>query len=510
MSDEIELKLTLAPTSLHRLAASQAFRQLSIVERVRSRLHSTYFDTPARALRDAGISVRVRRDGELFVQTVKATRLPDGLLSDRLEWERPVSGPRMDFVHAQETALAPFVMDASQRAALKPLFTVDVDRETVTIAYGSSIIDAALDSGRVKAGNKARRFSEVELELQEGDTADLFALARDISTIVKVRPSRVTKAERGYDLIDPRPPEVTRAKAVTIEPGTTTEEAFRVIARSCLTQYLANEAVLLREPSSGAVHQARVALRRLRAAISVFRSVVDDEERQFISGELRWMANRLGDARDIDVYIENVLVPAQNEHADDPAFADLVATYDEKRDRAYDKARRTLGSRRLAQAIIATLAWVEAGEWTVTPGKKARRRREQAIEKFASKQLDRRRDKIIRASGSIIALSAEDRHEVRIELKKLRYSAEFFAALYHTSEQRKLLKAEVSAMSKLQDLLGELNDIAVAREREAISEAEQVLRDEHAAHEQELLDEAERVFATFRETTPFWATPDNT
>lgn len=509
MSEEIELKLKLAPASLQRLSGHPLFQRLPIVDRKTARLRSVYFDTPDRALRHAGVAARIRQDGEQAIQTIKAARAPEALLTARDEWEQPVSGSTLDFAHAATTALAPFVADAAGRAALKPVFTVEVDRETVTIAYGASTIEAALDHGRVKAGRKARRFAEVELELKAGEPADLFALARDIARIVNVRPSSLTKPDRGYDLIDGRVPEVTKARAVQIDPGTPTGEAFRIIARSCLKQYLANEAVLQREEASGAIHQARVALRRLRAAISVFRSVVDDDERAFVSGELRWMASRLGEARDIDVYIENVLVPGREEHAGDPAFTDLIATYDEKRRHAYDIARRTLLSRRLARALIAALAWIEAGEWTRAPGKKQARRRGQPVEKFAGKQLGRRRDKIIEAGADIVGLSPEERHEVRIELKKLRYSAEFFAALYHRPEERKLLKAEVAAMSKLQDLLGELNDIAVAGEREAVSEAEQTLRDEHAAHEDELLEKAEQVFATFRETEPFWRARDD-
>ncbi|MGV6876090.1 CYTH and CHAD domain-containing protein [Pseudochelatococcus sp. B33] len=509
MAEEIELKLTLAPASLQRLSAHPVFQRLPILRRTASRLRSVYFDTPDRALRNAGISARIRRDGEQAIQTIKAARAPEGLLTERDEWEHPVSGLKLDFSHAEKTALAPFVADAGQRAALKPLFTVEVDRETVTIGYNGSTIEAALDDGRVRAARRVRRFAEVELELKSGNPADLFALARAIAAIVTVRPSSLTKPDRGYNLIDGRQPEVTKSRPVPIEPGTPAGEAFRIIARSCLKQYLANEAVLLRERAPGAVHQARVALRRLRAAISVFRTVVDDRERTFISGELRWMAGRLGDARDIDVYIENVLVPAQAEHAGDPAFTDLVTTYDARRERAYDTARRTLSSRRLARAIIATLAWIEAGAWTRTTAKKAVKRRERPIEKFAAKQLSRRRDKILKSAEDIASLPPEDRHEVRIELKKLRYSAEFFAGLFHDGEARKLLKAEVSAMSKLQDLLGELNDIAVAREREAVSEAEQTLRDEHAAHEQELLAKVERVFATFRESEPFWNAGDD-
>lgn len=504
MSQEIELKLALAPTSLRRLSDHQAFRRLDVVHRETHRLRSTYFDTPDHALRRAGVSLRIRQDGDRLIQTIKGPAASGGLLTERGEWEHPVAALALDFTHAAGTALAPYIADAGQRAALAPLFTVDVEREAVSIRYGDSTIEAALDRGAVKVGRRVRRFAEVELELKAGRPSDLYGLAREIAAIVSVRPSTVTKADRGYDIIDGALPAVVKSQPVVLEPGTPAGEAFRIIARSCLKQFLANEAVLRREPVSGAVHQARVSLRRLRAAISVFKTVVDDAERAFVSGELRWIANSLGEARDIDVYIENVLVPAEAGHAGDAAFTDLVATYDARREQAYAAARRALASRRLARAIAAAMAWVETGPWTEAANRKAVKRREQPIEKFAGKQLERRRDRIVAAASDLVQLTPDERHQVRIALKKLRYSAEFFAGLLRDGETRKRCKTAVSTMSKLQDLLGELNDIAVAREREAVSEAEQALRDDHAAHENELLERARSAYEDFKAIDAFW------
>ncbi|MGI6245980.1 MAG: CHAD domain-containing protein [Pseudochelatococcus sp.] len=504
MPEEIELKLALNPAALLRLSTHPAFLRLQAGRGARKRLRSVYFDTPEHDLRHAGVSLRIRTDGEQPIQTIKNARDRGRLVMERDEWEYPVTGTVPDFGRAEGTALAPLIADEKRRAAIRPMFIVNVDREVVLLDYHEALIEVALDHGRVSVGRRARRFAEVELELKRGDAASLYALAQEIAAIVSVRPGSLTKSDRGYDLVTGREPAVTKAPPLDIAPGTPTGDAFRIIARSCLKQLLANEEVLRRARASGAVHQARVSLRRLRAAISVFRKVVDDDRRIFISGELRWMANRLGAARDLDVYIENVLTPAKAEHGDDAAFAELLASYDEKREHAYDGAQRTIASRRFTRAVIATLAWAEAGPWTRDTGKQARKRRNQPIERFAARQLDRRRRKIIAAAADLAALTPPERHEVRIALKKLRYASEFFAGLFHEPETRKRYKAAVSAMSKLQDLLGELNDIAMGRERDTVSEAERELRDEHAAHESELLARAIKTYETFVETPPFW------
>ncbi|MFC0217072.1 CHAD domain-containing protein [Pseudochelatococcus lubricantis] len=504
MAEEIELKLALSPASLQRLSTHPAFLRLQSVRGVHKRLRSTYFDTPEHDLHRAGVSLRLRADGEQTIQTVKSARDFGLLVMDRNEWEHPVVGTAPDFSCIADTALAPLIADDRCRTAIRPIFTINVDREVVPLDYRASGIEVALDHGRVSVGRRARRFAEVELELKRGDATDLYALAQEIAAIVSVRPGYIAKSDRGYDLITGREPAVTKAPSLDLAPDTPTGEAFRIIARSCLKQFLANEEVLRRAPVSGAVHQARVALRRLRAAISVFRKVADDGQRIFISGELRWIANRLGAARDLDVYIENVLEPAKAEHAGAPAFAELLVNYGKQREHAYDSAQRAIASRRCTRAVIAALAWVEAGAWTRSPDKAARKRREQPVWKFASKQLDRRRRKIIAAGAELATLTPPERHEVRIELKKLRYAAEFFAGLFHEPETRKRYKAAVSAMSTLQDLLGELNDIAVSRERAALSDAEQELREEHAAHESELLARAEKTYSAFVDTPPFW------
>lgn len=509
MSKEIELKLAIAPAALNRLSAHPDFQQFKTEKSTRKQLFSKYFDTKDHTLRQAGISLRIRRDGAQFIQTIKSHRDFEALVMNCNEWEFPVPDlGKLDFTHAQITALAPLIETHDQRAAIQPLFTVSVDREILLLKYSNSIIEIALDHGRVSAGPKARQFAEVELELKSGSSEDLYALAREIAAIVTVRPSTRSKADRGFDLLNERTPQVTKAQPIILEEGTSTGEAFRIIARSCLKQFLTNEEVLRQTRVAGAVHQARVGLRRLRAAISVFRSIVDDDERAFISNELRWIANCLGEARDIDVYIKNILEPAKAKHAEDPAFIALAEKYAIHRERAYDSAQRAISSRRSTQAIIATIAWVEAGPWTCLEGKKAKKKRQQPIRKFASKQLDRRWNKIIKRATHLSSLEAEARHEVRISLKKLRYASEFFAGLFLKDEANKPFKAAISSMTKLQDLLGELNDIAVGRERETHSEAEDQLRDEHAADEHKLLSKAEKAYKDFAHVPPFWRAED--
>src|SRR3712207_8832261 len=92
---EVELKLEVAPSELKRVLAHPLLKERSNGAAAQT-LHSTYFDTPDHALQQAGISLRVRRNGDQRIQTIKAARSPDGIALARDEWEHEVDGDSPD------------------------------------------------------------------------------------------------------------------------------------------------------------------------------------------------------------------------------------------------------------------------------------------------------------------------------------------------------------------------------------------------------------------------------
>src|SRR5262249_27257879 len=122
-----------------------------------------------------------------------------------------------------------------------------------------------------------------------------------------------SKAERGYSLASGgAEADTVRARPLDLDPSVTTEEALRRIGHTCLDQALRNEAAVFAEWPEG-VHQTRVAVRRLRAALSAFRNILPEDQRRAASDELRWLAQVLGEARNIDVFCESLLDPARND-----------------------------------------------------------------------------------------------------------------------------------------------------------------------------------------------------
>jgi CHAD domain-containing protein len=266
---------------------------------------------------------------------------------------------------------------------------------------------------------------------------------------------------------------------------------------------MANEALFREAPHADAVHQMRVALRRLRAAIGLFKEVVDDHQRVGIGQELKWMAGELGKARDLDVFIAKVLEPAQAEHGRDKAFKELVAAYRHRRDRAYQDVERTIRSTRFLGSALEAAAWIETGDWLSDDRKSARQRRREPVEDLAEGELARRWKKIRKRAKHLERLTPEERHQVRIDFKKLRYASEFFTGLYRRNGARKRRKNAVAVLEELQERLGDLNDIAVGAGMEG-APAAQAIHQEQLARVPDLLADARRQYEAFAELEPFW------
>ncbi|GEO18331.1 CYTH and CHAD domain-containing protein [Microvirga aerophila] len=499
---EIELKLEVAPSELEKVLAHPLLREGTDGSMTQT-LHSIYFDTPDYALQQAGISLRVRRNGDRRIQTIKAARFPDGVALARNEWEHEVDSDSPDYTLAENTALKPHL---EQSDLIQPLFCVTTERTRHNVSFNSSIIEVAADRSNVEGKDQTVPYSELELELKDGTPGDLFRLALALTTATPLRLSFKTKAGRGFEATSSRErPTSVKAPAVVLKRKMKSAEAFHAIGASCLQHLMANEAIVRHAPEADAVHQMRVALRRLRAAITLFKAVVADERRDPIRAELKWMANLLGEARDLDVYITKVLEPARDEHSRDEDYQKLLAEYQERRDRAYEVVQEAIASPRFINGTLEAAAWIQVGDWLVDGSKQARKRRDQLVALLAEEELGRRWKKIIKRGKNLEELDPEERHQVRIEIKKLRYATEFFESLFKGGGAKKRKRAALSILEALQETLGELNDIAVGSHMEASSTAD-AIHQEQLFRIDGLLAEAKAQYQKLAALEPFWRT----
>ncbi len=432
MQPEIELKLDLTRQAADRFALWPSLPG----ESQTAALHAIYFDTPNHQLGKRGMSLRIRRSGRRRIQTVKADGRDGAGLFARDEWEMPVrsDAPVLD----DRTPVAAILGAAA--ADVGKLFTVDVQRRTWMMTQDSATIELVLDRGSILAAGREQPICEIELELKAGEPAALFALARRINADIAVRPGMLSKAERGYRLTQALPTAV-KAEPVVLDAGMTIRQAFLRIVAACLRHYRVNEALLLDHYTPEALHQARVAIRRLRSAFKLFRPVLQATDVARFQGELRWLAGMLGEARDLDVLMPRI--------ADDAARTRLETAQGQ----AHDRVLQWLASARVRMLLLDLVEWMALGAGLDANA-------DRSVIPFAATRLSKLRKRIAKGGKPMLRLSDDARHSVRKDAKRLRYGAEFFAGLFDGKKKRRRRhKVFLGKLETMQDVLGALNDL---------------------------------------------------
>lgn len=500
---EIELKLEIEPNDVVKLEAHPLLERAA-PRRETQTLTSVYFDTADLALHQAGVSLRVRDDGGRYLQTIKTGR---GESFDRGEWEIGLQDGRPDLDAAAATELEAFAQ-LKHHGTLAPVFQTRIRRTVYWIHEHGAVAELALDQGEIVAGSYRAPISELEIELKRGEPAMLFRLARSLSETVPLRLGVRSKAERGYGLLDPGTADpVEKASELELEPDVCCATAFQIIGRSCLHQLIANIPATCAGDAEG-LHQMRIGLRRLRAALGAFASVTKDDRREAIKRQIKWMTKQLGPARDLDVLIQQVAGDAAT-----PIVEDLKT----RRELAYAAVADAIHSARFRLGLLDLAAWIELGAWSKAEGEGGSRIRQPAAPRAAT-ALAKRRRRIRKRGKQLRALSHRERHKLRLAAKALRYATEFFAGLFPGRKHKKRREALLSALKRLQDALGELNDIAVHRRllRDAAKAArgersaglalyaEQFRGQAQHARSKALLRAAEQAYADFAELKAFW------
>ncbi len=233
------------------------------------------------------------------------------------------------------------------------------------------------------------------------------------------------------------------------------ETAASLIINDCLDRFVANRAIFLQRETEESVHQMRVALRRLRAALGLFRVALSGTALTSAAARAQSIARALGDARDGDVFLE-MLATGPGDAEDAPDLAMLRVAARQRRDAGYSCASKILKDAATTLFVDDLRRLLAARDWSVMPGAEAAG----SARDFARNALSRLKKRARRKFRDLAAQTPEERHEARIALKKLRYAAEFFEDLFG---RQKAARACIRALAALQDGLGGFNDLAAAK-----------------------------------------------
>jgi triphosphatase len=454
---EIELKFQVPAAQREALR-----RRVATVSAIRQRLQAQYFDTPDRALAAAGIALRLRREGPRWVQTLKAI---DGHAVNRLEHNVPLTGPpgraaalpAMDPLRHRESPAGERMAQvlAAAKGPLAPLYRTDIRRTARRIRSGGATIEIAFDEGTIVAGERRLAVCEIEFELISGRIEGLWPLARQWALRHSLWLDVRSKAERGDRLAQNigMPPAVKAAPVQPLPADTSCDAALRHMVGQALQHALANAADIADDNFSAEhVHQARVAMRRLRSLLRELGTAGG-------SGRPAWSGA-------VDPDWEAALAAS---------FAQLGST----RDRDVLMAQ---WSPRFAAGGVPAIEWPAAATDVPPPGEVLREPALQALwiallafalgqppaaadpvdkplHRAVAAALERQWRKLRTAARHFADLHDDDRHRLRKRMKRLRYVAEFLAPPF----PRKRVAAFMRALRVAQEALGEYNDASVAR-----------------------------------------------
>ena len=351
--------------------------------------------------------------------------------------------------------------------------------------------------------------------LLQGEPASVAALARALGETVRLSVPRASLAAQAMAVASGQGPAPRHTGAPAIPPGLSVGGAL-ALATAHLADVILHWASLV-PGSSGSnmpepVHQMRVAVRRLRSALSVFRrpAQADDAARPWLdelAAQLKTLAAQLGAARDWDVFLAETGEAVRAAFPQDRRVAGLLAAAARRRAVAYADLTAAFAGRAW-QSLEMDLALLPTTRpWHDDPTQAQAERLAAPVEGFAARALDRHLKHVLAPGQGVAHLPAEQLHDIRKQAKRLRYAIEFFAPLFPEKPVRKYL----SRLEHLQEVLGAVNDTAVAAGLMAQlgggadrAFAAGIVQGFGAGRSAGAADGVERAWAKFYRAPPFW------
>lgn len=462
--DEIELKFIIDETTSKQLWTRAKASNLSKDKPTVRTLRSIYLDTPDYALKKAGIALRLRRDGRRWIQTVKSGAQLHGGLSQVGEVENAAPGGRPSIEAILDDTVRDEIVKHIDGAALRPVCETIIRRTAGELSLDDGTrVQLAVDVGKIVAAERSAELREAEIELIEGSTGGLFDIARALFPEGGLRFSQLSKAARGYLLAEEGridlPLAPRNARAVTLHADQTAEQAARDILRGCIDQIGANMVVVRELDDPEGPHQLRIGLRRLRSAFSVFSPVLESPEMSRLNEEARWLGREVGYLRDLDVGAEDIVGREAAAHPDETGLSALADELRREARPMREALRACLAGARAQAFLLDVVRFVETRGWLVPEDPGQAGRLAAPVRGFARQALKKCWKKADRRAEDLEALTVDQRHELRKDLKKLRYAAEFVSRLFRAKHVDPFLKR----LRKLQAVFGDLNDVATVK-----------------------------------------------
>jgi inorganic triphosphatase YgiF len=402
---------------------------------------AVYYDTDSADLRHAGLTLGVRRARGGHVMSLSR----EG--ADRIEVTSAEAEPKIDLFPPPARDL---IDHATAQHPLKVRFSSRLRRATRLVAYEDAEIAIRFDDGEFVAGADKTPVREVELELKSGPPASLYRFGL---ALMEAAPLRLSIGGAPFATH-----ESVRASAPEFDADATLDAAIAALLRQSLAHFLANWPACGSADHVEAVHQIRVALRRLRSLIKLLGRSFPSPETAYLSAEAKRIADAFGDARDWTVFADLIEAGPAQTLTGIGALPALIAQARERADAGLAHGAGALAAQATTRFVLTLQLYIAMNGWRNAAPEAELRALLNPVTGFAAYALEQGFRRLKKRARGFDDLSAEHRHDMRIALKQMRYAVDFFGHLFGPGAA----KAYAAQASGLQDRLGEANDAAVA------------------------------------------------
>lgn len=502
---EIEIKFSCDAATMALVLKAEALKG-PLAHHVKT-LHTTYFDTTDHRLRQSNAILRVRwsdaKDPVLCIKSVPPEQ-SEAFHRREIESPSPQGLPDISLFGGETTQ---WLKNHLGSKRLHAQFELKVQRRTLLVAHGGAEIEISADEGVVISGDKTSPIVELELELKSGKDAGLFDLAARLVQEFPLALSFGTKSERGFRLIGEE-----NADPVTIPPlSFSADMSLDDVIAACLShtlyQFTAQWDAMSNGKISEAIHQMRVALRRLRTFLSIFSKAYPGQTFKDVKRQARDINLALGKARNLEVLsevlddlFEDVNFPLKKRKA---VVDHITAQQDLAQVEARDLVHSRMGSHFVLhlQHLIATRGWTLEQEGT---------KKTASSGKFVSHALSQLHARVLKRGRGFAMLELEELHAVRLALKAMTHATNAFSSMIEQSDAADKFQ---SASLKLQKGLGSVNDAGFALQfLDDISNREGLISKDDAQALAETLKaqieakraKLQRAWRRFKDLPPYW------
>lgn len=207
MTNEIELKYQVLDTNKKNTNIAEKISVLlsdqnMTFEENQNHLANQYFDNNELDLRKMDFGLRIRTTNNQYEQTIKTAGIVKNGLHQRPEYNIDIPKNKLDLLLFPHKIWPKNLNIAALMKSLKVIFSTDFHRHSWLISHNGSVIELALDTGKISTSlsDSTQIINEIEIELVSGNEKELFVIAKKLMNIVAMKPSDLSKAKRGYEL----------------------------------------------------------------------------------------------------------------------------------------------------------------------------------------------------------------------------------------------------------------------------------------------------------------------